>query len=87
MMPVTCGCVAGVVAPAGMKTLAGVTVTLEVSVLLSVTVTPPAGASGDKATANTTDWPIPSVTFAGRLIPPWTVTFAVVSARLGGELA
>ena len=38
LTPVTCGCVAGVVCPAAILTLAGDTVTLVVSLLLSVTV-------------------------------------------------
>jgi hypothetical protein len=38
--PVTCGCTSGATAPAGMKTVAGMTVTLPVSLLVSVTDTP-----------------------------------------------
>jgi hypothetical protein len=53
--PVTCGCVAGVVAPAAMDTLAGDTVTFVVSLLPRFTVTPPPGAGADKVTANTAD--------------------------------
>ena len=55
-VPVTWGCAAGAVAPAAMKTLAG-TVTLAVSLLLRLTVTPPAGAAWDRVTANAADWP------------------------------
>ena len=47
-VPVNCGGVAGVVAPAAMVTVAGDTVTLVVSLLASVTVTPPAGAGADR---------------------------------------
>ena len=44
--PVTCGCGAGVLAPCGMTTPADGTVTLEVSLLFSATVTPPAVTLG-----------------------------------------
>ena len=54
LMPVTCGCVAGDAVPPAMKTL-GVTVTFEVSLLFSVTVTPPAGAGAGKVTAKAAD--------------------------------
>jgi hypothetical protein len=54
LMPVTCGCVAGDAAPPAMKTL-GVTVTFEVSLLVNVTVTPPAGAGAGKITASVAD--------------------------------
>ena len=39
-----CGCVAGKVDPAGMKTTAGLMVIFDRSLLESVTLTPPAGA-------------------------------------------
>jgi hypothetical protein len=77
--PVTCGCVAGVMAPAAMDTLA-VTVTFEVSLLISVTVKPPAGAGVDRVTGNARVWPSSSVVVAGTLIAPplgRTVTMAV----------
>jgi hypothetical protein len=74
--PVTWGCVAGVVAPAAIKTLGG-TVTFEVSLLVSVTVTPPAGAVCDRVTAKGVDWqPSPTVVLAGTLITGLT-TFTV----------
>jgi hypothetical protein len=73
--PVTCGCVAGVVAPAAIKTLAG-TVTLVVSLLARFTVTPPAGAGCDRATANVADCPSATVVVAGTLITGVT-TFTV----------
>src|SRR5690242_21872730 len=64
-------------------------VTLEVSVLVNVTVTPPAGAGVPNVTAKVADWVGPTVTFAGRPIVPGatTVTLAVVSAMFGVELA
>ena len=87
--PVTCGCMAGVVAPSAIRTLAGATVIFEVSLLVSATVTPPAGAGAPKVTPNETDRPNPSDRFAGRPIVPGTttVTPADVSARIGKELA
>ena len=79
--PVTWGCVVGVVAPAGTVTLE-VTVTLEGSLLVKVTVTPPAGAGVERVTANGTDCPAPTVTLEANVIEPGlaTVTFAVASA-------
>ena len=53
--PLTCGCVAGVVCPAAMLTVVGDTVTFVVSLLLSVTVTPPDGAAAGKVTVNAAD--------------------------------
>jgi hypothetical protein len=49
--PLTCDCVAGDVVPAAMKML-GVTVTFEVSLLVSTTVTPPDGAGAGKVTGS-----------------------------------
>ena len=51
--PVTCGCMAGMVAPLRMTTPAG-TVTFEVSLLVSVTVRS-AGAGADKVTVSVAD--------------------------------
>ena len=68
MTPLTWGCVAGVVAPSATKTLDGITVTFEVSLLASVTVTPPAGAGGVSASGNTTVSPGAAVTFVESLI-------------------
>src|ERR1700737_1428323 len=78
--PVTCGCVAGVVAPFRMTTLDG-TVTLFVSLLVRVTVTS-ADAGCDKLTANVADSPNPTVAVAGILIvgSGETVTMAVALA-------
>jgi len=82
--PVTIGWDAGVVCPAPMVTVDGEIVTFEASLLFRVTVTPE-GVAVESETANTADCPSPTVTLEVRLIPPSvvTVTFAVVSARLG----
>ena len=65
-----------------------VTVAMFVSLLVSVTVTPPAGAGVVRVTANGTDWPTPTVAPAGSVIEPGlaTVTLAVVSV-IPGALA
>jgi hypothetical protein len=68
LTPVTCGCVAGVVAPPATKTLDGDIITFEVSLLASVTITPSAGAGGVSESGNTTDSPGSVVTFVARLI-------------------
>jgi len=82
--PVTCGCVVGVVAPAATSTV-DVTVTLDGSLLVKVTVTPPAGAGVVRVTASGPDCPTPTVTPAANVMEPGlaTVTFAVVSAMPG----
>jgi hypothetical protein len=87
--PRTVGCVAGVVAPAAIVTVAGVTVTLLVSELLSVTVVPEAGAAWGKVIAKDVVAPRPTLTLAGRPIAPAvaTVTFAVASGMKGVALA
>src|SRR5215472_16258189 len=89
LTPVTCGCVAGVVCPAAILTLAGDTVTLVVSLLLSVTVTPPAGAAVPRVIAKAADCPGATTTLEGKVMVPGaaTVTLAVVSATLGRALA
>jgi len=71
-MPVTCGGAAGVVAPAGISTLAGRTVTFELSLLVNVIITPDGGAGADNVTGNDALCPIPMVTLDGKIIP---VTF------------
>jgi hypothetical protein len=76
--PVTCGCVAGVVAPAAMKTLAVDNVTLDVSLLARFTVTPPVGAASDRLTLKVADCPRFMVVLAGTMTePPDTFTVAV----------
>ena len=89
MTPVTCGCAAGVVCPAATVTLAGEIVTLVVSLLLKLTVTPPAGAAVPRVTAKAADWVGPTVTPDGSVMVPGatTVTLAVVSGIFGKELA
>lgn len=66
--PLTSGCVAGVVAPSATRTLGGSTLTLEVSLLASVTMMPPAGAGGINESGNTADSPGATVTFVASLI-------------------
>ena len=53
--PVACGCVAGVVAPAAIKTLVGAMVSFAVLLLLRVIVTPPLGAGAANVTGNGVD--------------------------------
>ena len=55
MTPVTCGCVAGVVAPCPMNTEVGDIVTADGLELDSATVTPPAGAATESVTGKVTD--------------------------------
>ena len=63
--PVTWGCVAGVVAPAAIVTVDGDTVTLVVSELARVTVTPPVGAGEGSVMGNAIDWVKLTTTFDG----------------------
>ena len=78
---VNCGCAAGCVAPAGMVTEVGVTVSLCVSLLARFTVVPPAGAGLDKVTVSVPVWLSTIVAGPERLIVPGgsTVTVAVTS--------
>ena len=89
LIPFTCGCVAGVVEPVAMNTLAGVTLTFDGSLLASVTVMPPAGAAAGSVIGNATDWPSPTLALDDtRMVPGLTtVTLAVVSPTLGRALA
>src|SRR4051812_46023656 len=82
--PVTCGCEAGVVAPAAMVTVAGETETFEASLLVSVTVICD-GAGAGRVTAKPVFCPRERLVLGGVPITPalWTVMFAVVSAMLG----
>ena len=84
--PVTWGCTAGVVAPAAIDTLAG-TVTLDGSLLIRVTLIPPAGAGVDKVTANGADCPSPTAVVAGTLMvgTACTVTVAVTLVMPAAE--
>ena len=86
--PVTWGCVDSCVAPAGMTTLAGDTVTLEMSLDDRLTVRPPVGAAVPKVIANGADCPNPVVIAGTVMAPePMTVTEALVSATYGKRLA
>jgi hypothetical protein len=67
--PVTSGAVVGAVAPCGMKTVDG-TVRMAVLPLAREMVTPPAGAGNANTTFSGTDWPGPTVTFAGSAMEP-----------------
>src|SRR5215467_8324632 len=89
LTPATFGCEAGAVWPAAMETVAGETVTRDVSLLFSEIVTPPVGAGDGRLTAKSVDCPNPTFVFGGRMIVPgfWTVTFAVVSGTFGTALA
>jgi hypothetical protein len=80
LIPCTTGWVVGVVWLAAIETVAGVTVTLVGSALVSVTVTALADATG-RVTVKGADPPSPMVTGTGRPIGPpvTTVTFAVAS--------
>lgn len=77
------------VAPSGIETLAGHTVAVDGLLLVSVTVTPPAGAAVPKVRARFTELPDVTVTLAGSRMDAAavavcvTVTLAVVLARLG----
>jgi hypothetical protein len=60
-----------------------------VSLLVSVTTVPPAGAGADKVTGNGADSPSPTLAVPGRVMLPSTATetLAVASVRYGSELA
>jgi hypothetical protein len=86
--PVTCGCVAGVVAPCRMFTEAGEIVTLDVSLLERFTVTA-AGAGTGSVMRYAADCPILRTVLDGRIMDPalCTVTLRVASAIFGTLLA
>lgn len=65
--PVNSGGVEGDTVPAAMNTV-DVIVAFDVSLLVNVTVTPPAGAAASNTTPNETDWPTGTVMFGARLI-------------------
>ena len=75
--------------PAEIDTLAGDTVTFDGSLLLKVTMRPPAGAGAPIVIGKATGWPGGTLKFAGRpIVPPLTtVTVAVVSPKAGNALA
>jgi hypothetical protein len=70
LTPMIVGCIAGAVAPPATNTVAGVIATFDGSLLLSETVTPPAGAGTVRFTGNDRVWLGPAVTLPGRLIVP-----------------
>ena len=69
--------------------MAGETVNLLLSLLVSVTITPSGGAGVGKVMPMGADWLGPTVTFDAKMIVPalTTVTVADVSATLGRALA
>jgi hypothetical protein len=85
-MPFTAGVALGEVCPPLMKTLPA-TVTFDVSLLESKTVTPFAGAGAPRVMVNGACWPGGTVIAAGTEIEPCAVTLQMVSARLGKLLA
>ena len=72
--PVIVGCVDGVVDPAAMVTVAGEIVSVVVSVLLKVTVTPPVGAADDRLIGNDTVCKFPTDAEAGTFTVPALAT-------------
>jgi hypothetical protein len=67
LTPLTWGCVVGVVAPAATVTLL-VTETVDVLLLVRVTVSPPAGAGVARVTGNEVDAVRPTLVPDGRVI-------------------
>lgn len=86
-MPFTAGVALGEVCPASIKTLPDTTVTFDVSLLESKTVTPLAGAGAPRVMVNGACWPGATVIVPGNEIEFCTVTLEVVSARFGKLLA
>jgi hypothetical protein len=68
--PFTVGVKVGVVWPSGKKTLPDTSPTLDVSLLVSVMVTPPLGAGVPRVTVKGACWPGGTVTLEGRIIAP-----------------
>jgi hypothetical protein len=87
LTPVIVGCVAGVVWPAAMVTLAGDMVSVLVSVLDNATFTAAAAACGN-VTAKVAVFPRPTVGLAGRPIGPavTTVTATLVLGTFGASV-
>jgi hypothetical protein len=83
LIPFTFGGADGANAPCEMKIFIGVTVTLEVSLLVSVMKTPPDGAGFVKVTWNGAESPGATVTLAGTRMSLTTVTLALVLAMFG----
>src|ERR1700737_363540 len=86
--PVIWGSEAGAWKPAAMNTVCGVTVSFEGSVLIRITFMG-AGAGKGKLRESGAVWPSPIVPAPMRLslLASVTVSFAVISARLGRALA
>jgi hypothetical protein len=80
LTPVTCGCIAGDVAPAPTKTLDGATVAIALLLLESATVTPPAGAALDSVMGKTADLPIATLIEAGTPMAAVRATVTVTVA-------
>jgi len=72
--PVIVGCVTGVVDPAAIVTVAGEIVSVVVSVLLKLTVTPPVGAVDDKLIGNVTVCKFPTGAATGTFTVPALTT-------------
>jgi hypothetical protein len=87
LTPVTVGVAAGVVWPWGMNTLEETRLTLDVSLLARLTVTPPDGAGMPNVTENGTCCPGGNVTLDAREIEPCIVTLVVASGMFGRLLA
>lgn len=68
LTPVICGWVSGVVARAGMNTVAGAILTILLLLLVSAMVAPPTGAGVSKLTGYATDWFGATLALAGSLI-------------------
>src|ERR1700680_745489 len=82
--PVIWGGNPGVVAPAGISTLAGLTAIFEVSLLTNVIIMPDGGAGVDKVTGKDTVCPTPTVRLDGNRIP---LAFVFVSEKVAGSAA
>jgi hypothetical protein len=80
LIPFTCGGVAGVVAPCGIVTVAGVIVNFVVSLLARVTTTPPTGAAVARLTGKGKDCPGGTVIPGGRIMSPSLPTVTGVPA-------
>jgi len=76
LTPVSCGCIAGVVASCGMNTVAG-TVAFDGSLLFKVMVAPPTGAPVARLICRGTDWLAFTVAVAGRIMAPKFPTFTL----------
>lgn len=78
--PVTCGCVAGLVAPPGTTTVAGEMLTLFGLLLTSVTVTPPDGAGDPNKIGYGNEVFRGTVTLDGKVIVVTATTLILIAA-------